>query len=133
MRNFKPSFVLAVALHILIVLLFSISFLTDSDTARTAPPAEVIEATILDGAEIDAEAERLKQNEANKHQAEVEHQQQLENARKAEEQALQQAKKQRVLEEQKIQEAAERRKQEALEEQKRQEQLAAKRKEEEKS
>lgn len=92
MRNFKPSFVLAVALHLLIVLLFSISFLTDRDEAQTAPPAEIIEATVIDGAAIDAEAERLKQNEENKRQAETARQQQLEDARKAEEQALQQAK-----------------------------------------
>ena len=73
MRKFGPSFFLALALHLAIVLLFGFSFSRSPEQTKPSPQADIIEATVLDGAEIDAEAERLKQVEERKHQPEVDH------------------------------------------------------------
>jgi colicin import membrane protein len=97
MHKYGSSMTLAMALHIVIVLLFSFSFEPDSDLVKAEPAPEIIEATILDSDQIQAEVDRLKQNEAKAEKAEIQHQQQVENARKSEEQLLQQqAKKQQM-------------------------------------
>ena len=127
MRKFTSSFVLAIALHILLVLLFTFSFPSQLDNADSEAAPEIIEATVLDGAQIDAEVKRLQQEAENEIKAEQAHQQQLEHARRTEEQLLQQAKKQQQLAEQKAKELAEKKQQDLLAEQKRQEELAAQR------
>ncbi|MFM8340788.1 MAG: cell envelope integrity protein TolA [Methylomonas sp.] len=83
MHKYGSSMTLAMALHIVIILLFSFSFEPDPDLVKAEAAPEIIEATILDSDQIQAEVDRLKQNEAKAEQAEIQHQQQVENARKS--------------------------------------------------
>src|SRR5574343_1245081 len=99
MQKFGPSFGLALALHITILLLFGLSFASDPEQAQSQEAPEIIEATILDGAEIQAEMDKLQKAEIDHQQAEQHRQEQQEMAQKAEQQLKEQIRKQKRLDE----------------------------------
>lgn len=122
-KKFGLSFILALALHMGIVLMFGLGFEQEAELIVQKPLPEIIQASVLDDEKIIQEAERLQQAEINK-QKTIEHkQQQLVKQRAAEEAKLQQARKQRQQEEQKARQIAQQRQQAEAAEKQRQTEL----------
>ncbi len=113
-QKFATSFALALALHLLLLGLFGISFVSESDSqteivTQQAVP-EIIQASILDDEKIIQEAQRLQVAEQNKIQARESKQKQLDNELKQQQLRIAEAKKQRLKEEKKAKALAEKRK-----------------------
>lgn len=115
-HKFGVAFLLALALHLTIVLLFGINFFSEAEIVKQKPLPEIIQASILDDGKILEEAKRLKIKEENKRNTQKKQQQELENKRKKEQQLLQNAKKQRIQEEKKVKQLEQKRKDNELKE-----------------
>lgn len=115
-QKFAVSFGLALALHLIILVMFGMSFSDEPDVIRQKPLPEIIQASMLDDAKIVAEAERLKTHQLNKQLTQKKQQQALENERIKEQKLLQTAKKKRRQEEKQAKELEKKRKVLALKE-----------------
>ncbi len=125
-QKFVASFVLALVLHLILLGLFGVSFVSvpepETVTQQHAVP-EIIQASILDDEIVIQEAQRLQQAEISKVQAQEAKQLALDNALKQQQQQLAEAKKQRLQEEKKAQQLVEKRKQLAKKEQQERERI----------
>jgi len=117
-QKFSVSFALALTLHITILALFGISFVSDSDneTVKQKLLPEIIQASMLDDEKIQQEAERLKFNENNKRLKDHKKQKALENKLQKEQKRLELAKNKRLQEEKKTKVLEKKRKDLALKE-----------------
>ena len=59
MHKFGPSLLLAITLHFVIVMLFSFSFESKPELVKAEAMPEIIEATVLDSDQIQAEMDKL--------------------------------------------------------------------------
>ena len=117
--KFSRSFVLALTLHVLLLSVFILSFDSDSPIMESRPAPEIIDATVIDETQVEAEAQRLKLEEENKRLQEQQRQQQLEAKRQQEEERLNQLKQQQLQEQQKAEALAKQHAEAAEAEQKR--------------
>lgn len=128
-HKFSLPFVLALSLHLAILALFGVNFMTETEIVKQKALPEIIQASILDDEKILEEAERLNANEKNKQLVEKKQQQELEKKRKDEQALLLNAKREREQEEKKIQALEKKRKQQQIKE--KQQELVKKQKAEE--
>jgi len=124
-HKFASSFVLALSLHFVILALFGISFMGDSETETLVqkPLPEIIQASMLDDEKIILEAERLKVNEQNKQVAVQQKQRKIDHELKKQQQQLAATKKRRLQEEKKTKALEKKGKELALKEKKERQQI----------
>lgn len=96
-KFYSPSFIIAVLLHIVILgmIFLSLDFSSNIKPTFSAQNTNPIQAVAVNSQEVKAEVEKLKQEKARKHQAEINKQRKLEKL-------AAQAREQRKLEQQKI-------------------------------
>lgn len=94
--------VLSVIAHLLLVGVFIFGMDFSDTKTNPAPPVNTVKATVIDGAKIKAEANKLKKREAKKRLEEKQRQQRLEKQRKAEQKKIDDLKKQQQNKKKKI-------------------------------
>ncbi len=118
MPSWTPPFLKALALHgaIIAVLFWRWQSQPEPVVAPLSPAPEVIEATALDEAQVEAELERIKAQEAAARQAEQARQEKLKRQRMAEERRLRELKRKQQKEKKTLQQLAEAKRKKAREE-----------------
>ncbi|MCK4842598.1 MAG: cell envelope integrity protein TolA [Methylococcales bacterium] len=109
-KKHSVSLSISLVLHLSIFALFGLSFVSEPDVVKNKPLPEIIRASMLDEDKIQAEANRLKNEQKNKKWRQNKKQKALENKRKKEQKLLKEAKKKRLKEEKKAKESAKKRK-----------------------
>ncbi len=121
MPSWTPPFLKALVLHgaIIAVLFWRWQSQPEPVIAPPSPAPEIIEATALDEAQVEAELERIKAQEAAARQAEQARQEKLKRQRMAEERRLRELKRKQQKEKKTLQQLAEAKRKKAREEAKR--------------